>query len=206
MKLIDISIPIRPSLAVWPGDTCFDLQWNSRIANGAAVNLGSVTMSIHTGSHADAPQHYLADGVSIDRCELDPYLGQALVVDLSGARQIKVSDLQGFDLSQTPRVLFKTLGWTDYNRFPDRIPVMERDVPSYLQTCGVVLVGVDVPSVDEIESKDLPNHRQLGAAGISILESLRLNDVAAGVYELIALPLTLVGADGSPVRAVLREA
>ena len=106
-------------------------------------------------------------------------------------------------LRETPRVLFKTGGWPDSSRFPERIPVMAADVPAFLAGQGVALVGVDVPSVDPIESAELEIHHVLGRHGIGILESLDLEAVPEGVYELIALPLRLAGADGSPVRAVL---
>jgi arylformamidase len=205
MKLFDITIPICPTLAVWPGDTPFALTWNQRIEHGDSVNVCSVTMSTHTGSHVDAPNHFLTDGSGVDTCDLARYWGPAVVVDVTGAIEITVADLQGIDLRHTPRVLFKTLAWVDHETFPIEVPVMADDVPSYLHDQGVVLIGVDVPSVDKLASKDLPNHHRLTAHGIAILEALDLSRVSTGVYELIALPLKLVGADGSPVRAVLRS-
>jgi arylformamidase len=109
-------------------------------------------------------------------------------------------------LSGTPRLLLRTDGWTDHSRFPESIPVLEASVPAYLHQKGVILLGLDVPSVDPIDSKDLPIHHALGSFRIAILESVDLTRVEPGVYELIALPLKIAGGDGSPVRAILREA
>lgn len=205
MEIYDISIPVQPSLAVWPGDTPYALDWKMRLDTRAPVNLSSVTMSLHIGSHVDAPYHFLPDGATIDLCDLHTYCGAALVVELIGYSAIRLDAIRSIDLQGAQRVLFKTLAWTEHSKFPATIPVMEADVPAYLQSQGVILIGVDVPSVDEIESKDLPNHHSLAARGIAILESLDLRAVSAGSYELLALPLKLVGADGSPVRAILRR-
>ncbi len=204
MRLYDISIPIQPSLAVWPGDTPFALTWNMRIAKGDSINLSMVTMSVHTATHMDAPCHFRADGAAVDACALERFCGPAVVIDLSGATEIAVADIERVCPSGISRVLFKTMAWTDHSVFPTEVPVMADDVPAYLHSRDMVLVGVDVPSVDKIESKDLPNHHRLAEYGIGILEALDLREVPSGVYELIALPLRLVGADGSPVRAVLR--
>ena len=113
--------------------------------------------------------------------------------------------LQNLDLQSTPRVLFKTGAWRDHTRFPLEFPLLDEAMPAWLKARNVVLIGLDVPSVDSPDSKDLPIHHALGEQNIAILESLLLRDVPAGVYELLALPLKLVGADGAPVRAVLRS-
>jgi len=204
MKLYDITLPLHPDLAVWPGDTPFDFQLSWKQSEGASVNLGSVTMSVHTGSHADAPFHFLPDGTPMDAVDLSPYVGPAVLVDVRGRDPIRPEDVREAPLEEAPRLLLRTGGWPDHSRFPESIPVMSLELPRYLQERGVVLVGLDVPSVDALDSTELPLHRALAACGISILESLDLAAVPAGRYELIALPLKLVGADGSPVRAVLR--
>ncbi len=124
---------------------------------------------------------------------------------MRGRARIGRADLGGIDLAGTPRVLFRTDAWLDTTRFPDAIPVMEADVPEFLAGRGVILVGVDVPSVDVLTSQDLPVHHALAAHGICILESLVLAHIRAGIYRLVALPLRIRGADGAPVRAVLLE-
>jgi arylformamidase len=160
---------------------------------------------VHTGTHTDAPYHFDDEGTAADALDLHPFIGPARVIALTDRAQLRREDLEPFDLSDTPRVLLRTDSWTDHSRFPTSIPVMDEDVPAWLHHHGVVLVGVDVPSVDHLDSKTLPNHHALGAYGITILEGLDLLSVPACRYELLALPLKLVGADGAPVRAVLRD-
>lgn len=204
MSLIDISLPLHPGLAPWPGDTPFTFVRNARKAEGASVNLGSICMSVHVGTHADAPYHFHEEGAMSESFDLSTFIGPAIVVDVSGRDTITPQDFDGLDLRATPRVLLKTGAWTDYARFPAFIPTLHPDMPAYLHAQGVLLVGFDVPSVDVEDSKDLPIHHALGDYRISILEGLLLRDVPCGVYELLALPLNIIGADGAPVRAVLR--
>ncbi len=204
-RIIDITSPMDATLAGWPGDTPyrFNLAWSR--ASGAGVNVGRIEMSLHTGTHVDAPFHFDDSGTTVDQLDLSPFLGPSRVVDVRGVASIQVGDLAGFDFSRSPRVLFRTDGWVDRTKFPDSIPVLGNEVPAYLEQQGVVLAGFDLPSVDAIDSKTLPIHHALASFGIAILEGLDLTRVEAGEYELIALPLRLAGADGAPVRAILRE-
>lgn len=191
-------------MAGWPGDTAFrfHLAWSK--AGGATVNVGSLSTSIHIGTHVDAPFHFDDEGATTDQLPLYPYLGPARVIDVRGRSVISAADLEPVDLTGTPRLLLRTDGWTDASRFPEEIPVIAPDVPEFLARREVILLGLDVPSVDAIDSKDLANHHALGSRGIAILESVDLTRVEPGIYELIAVPLRIVGADGSPVRAILR--
>jgi len=204
-RIYDVTVPVREGLAGWPGDTPFEfaLAWSR--AAGATVNVGRISASIHTGTHVDAPFHFDDAGATVDALALDPFLGPARVVDVRGLAVIGVEDLRPIDLDGAPRLLLRTGGWEDHSRFPASIPVVGEGVADLLRERGVVLLGVDVPSVDPLDSKGLPNHRALAAAGVAILEGLDLAAVPPGVYELIALPLRLAGADGAPVRAVLRS-
>jgi arylformamidase len=204
-KLFDITLPMSNALANWPGDAPFRFEWTCRKADGESVNVGQVSMSVHTGTHTDAPFHFSDAGPTAEKLSLESFIGPARVLDLRGRATICQQDLERFDLSQTPRVLLRTGAWLDHSRFLDTIPTLTPDAPDWLASQGVILVGVDVPSVDAIDSKDLPIHHALGLQRIAILESLNLADVPEGVYELIALPLKLVGADGAPVRAILRS-
>jgi arylformamidase len=204
MRIYDISMSLHTRLACWPGDAPYEWRWTCRKSEGAAVNVGQVSLSVHAGTHTDAPFHFADAGPTVEALALDPYLGPARVLDVRGRDVIRVADLEAIDVTHTPRLLLRTGAWVDRGRFPERIPVLGAEVPGWLAERGAVLVGLDVPSVDAIDSKDLPNHHALGSHGIAILESLDLAGVPEGVYELIALPLKLVGADGSPVRAVLR--
>jgi arylformamidase len=204
MKLYDITLPVDERLAGWPGDAPYRLEWTCTKAGGAAVNLSQVSLSPHTGTHTDAPYHFDAAGARVDAVSLNAYLGPARVVDMSGQPIIRRAGLERIDFTPAPRLLLRTGAWADHGRFPESVPTLTPYVPAWLHERGVVLVGVDVPSVDALDSKDLPVHHALGRHGIAILESLALGGVPEGVYELIALPLRLAGADGSPVRAVLR--
>ena len=204
MLIYDITLPMDTRLAVWPGDTEFELKRKWEISEGSAVNLGSVTMSLHTGTHADAPLHTDAEGESVGSLDLAPFIGAARVIDLSGLKSIPKSVFESFDLAETPRVLLKTGAWKNYSLFPESFPVIEADVPEYLHSKGVVLLGLDAPSVDEFHSKSMTSHHALNRFRIRILESLYLEKIPEGTYELIALPLKLCGGDGSPVRAALR--
>lgn len=205
MTLYDLSPPLGPALAVWPGDRPVRLEHGLRRTAGDSVNLASVEMSLHAGSHADAPLHFRDDGAGADRLELHPYLGPALVADVTGWDPIPLEALEKLDLALIPRLLLRTGGWPDTTRFPDRIPHLTDAAARWLGEQRLLLLGVDVPSVDALDSTELPVHRILDQAGIRILESLHLHGVPEGVYELIALPLPFVGGDGSPVRAVLRR-
>ena len=212
MKIWDISRTLSNDLAEWPGDEPFDYRLTREIEKGATVNLGAVKMSVHNGTHADARLHFDSKGESIDKAPLDIYLGRATVVDLAksflkskGKHLITIEDLQpqAEDIASTSRLLIKTGRWSDSTVFPNPIPVIAADVPAWLQKNGVKLLGLDLPSMDEIDSKSLQNHHALAHAGIAIVESLDLSDVAPGIYNFAALPLKIAAADGAPIRAIL---
>jgi arylformamidase len=207
MKIFDISRPLFNGLAPWPGDTAFQYELKWKIAEGATVNVGAVTMGVHNGSHADAPFHFKQGARSIEQMPLEIYLGDAVVVDLTGkfeadqTRPITISDLESSP--EAPRLLLKTGVWRDSKIFPEWIPVIAPDVAEWLGNRKVKLLGLDLPSVDPIEAKVLVNHHALAAAGIAIVESLDLSEVAAGTYRFSALPLRINGGDAAPVRAIL---
>jgi arylformamidase len=202
VEIIDISLPLDTSLAVWPGDTEFDYELVWRRSAGATVNVGSVRMSTHCGTHIDAPFHFDDDGRKIDELSLATFIGRAIVIHVRGRQNISRGDLSR-DLQGATRLLIRTDAWSDPHSFPERIPVIDLDVPVWLGSQGIVLLGVDLPSVDALDSKELPVHRALARNGVAILESLNLRDVEEGAYDLVAVPLRIVGADAAPVRALL---
>lgn len=204
MKFHDISRPIHTGMPVWPGDTPAEFAFAATKAGGYSANVGRLRLSLHTGTHADAPYHYNDAGRKIDEVPVDTYVGPARVVDIRGHPAITTALLAAHDFSATPRVLFKSDSWTDQAVFPSSWPLMAADVPAWLAARGVKLVGLDVPSVDRIDSKDLPIHHACDAVNLLILENLDLRAITPGLYELIALPLRIRGGDGSPLRAVLR--
>ena len=205
MRIIDITHPLSKSLAPWPGDTPFDFQFVARWREGASCNVGKLTCSIHTGTHLDAPYHYDEGGATIDALSLETFIGPARVFLVQDQKVITRAVFNGLDGRATPRVLVRTNAYDDKSVFPPAIPTLASDVPAWLGEQGVRLLGLDLPSVDQVDSKTLPLHHALGRANIAILENLDLRHVPPGNYDLVALPLRLAGADGSPVRAVLLQ-
>jgi arylformamidase len=202
--LYDITRPVYVGVPVWPGDADFQLDWTRRIRDGASVNLSELRLSTHTGTHADAPFHAADDGSPVGELPLAPFVGDALLLGVEGWPKISADRLRPL-LARQPcaRLLYRTGCWTEPNRFPDRVPALEPAAVELLAERGVSLVGTDAPSVDPLDSKDLPAHHALRAAGMQNLESLLLDDVPPGRYTLIALPLRLLEAEASPIRAVL---
>jgi arylformamidase len=211
MKTIwDISRPLTHDLAPWPGDTPFRYELRWCLSETCPVNVGTTTMSAHAGTHADAPLHFNRKGAAIDAVCLEHYIGPAVVINLAGKHSrnqplISTADLEGArsQMAQARRLLIKTNSFPDSTRFPDWIPVLEPETIAWLRELGVVLLGVDVPSVDPIEAKILVNHHALAAGNIAIVKSLDLSKIKPGVYEFAALPLKIGGADAAPVRALL---
>ena len=206
MKIYDISQTVGEEIAVWPGDQKFRRRWNMRLEKGQSCNLSAVTMSLHTGTHIDAPFHFDDSGPDVANLELARYLGPARVVTISVNRCISSSELNQPALEGAQRVLFRTRqGDSSDSRFCSEFVYLTKDAADFLGARGVLLVGTDAPSVDAFESKDMTTHKALLGHGIAILEGIRLDHVPDGDYELICLPLKVAGADGSPVRAVLRK-
>lgn len=205
MRIWDITHPLANSTAAWPGDTPYQFRLNWQIAAGSTVNVGHVMLSPHNGTHADAPYHYDDQGATMEQLDLARYIGPAQVVHLEGRRMIEVADLQALDLARTMRLLVRTGSCPDPSRFQTDFTAFAPAAIEYLAECGIHLIGTDAHSVDPAESKELPAHQACRAAGMLILENLNLAEVPEGRYELIALPLKLVGADASPIRAILRR-
>ena len=205
MQIIDISRTLANDLAPWPGDTPFHYELKWKMAEGATVNVGAVTMGVHNGTHADAVFHFDPKGETIERAELSAFFGPAIVADVTNSATIEIAHLERWAnaLRDAPRLLLKTGAWPDPKTFPKQVPTISREVPSWLQARGVKLLGVDVPSVDAIDSKDLPNHRTLAEGRIAILESLDLSEVVEGRYQFAALPIKIANGDAAPVRAIL---
>ena len=211
-RLYDISPPISPSLKVWPGDTVPSREILLDTAKGDTITLSTLRTTVHAGAHADGPNHYgpMPDGSparSIDEMPLEHYLGPCTVIDAKVASGVRVSmndlDLGAADLPA--RVLIRTGTFPDPTNFNEDFAALSVDLIEILHERGVITIGVDTPSVDLFDSKDLPAHKAFLRTGVAILEGLVLAGVPAGTYELIALPLKLEGFDGSPVRAVLRS-
>jgi len=206
--LIDITPPISPALGVWPGDTPASREVLCDLRTGDAITLSTLRATVHLGAHADAPSHYGAHARAIDAQPLDRYLGPCIVIDAPVPRssRVKPGDLRTPIASiNTPRVLLRTGTFPDPNRWNNDFAALSVELVDALAARGVFTIGIDTPSVDLIDSKDLPAHNAVLRHDIALLEGLVLAHVEPGEYELIALPLPLVGFDASPVRAVLRK-
>lgn len=203
-RIWDISQALRPGVPVWPGDTAFAQAQTWGMADGSPVNVSAFTMSTHTGAHADAPLHYAADAPDIASVDLAPYLGECLVVDVRGAGPLILPEHLP-DLAGVERVLFRTFAAFPHDDWAAETMAIAPQTIDSLAAAGVRLVGLDGPSIDPQTSKTMDAHLAVLRHDIRVLEGLVLDAVPPGRYELIALPLPIVGGDASPVRAVLRE-
>lgn len=206
IKLIDITHPLRAEIATWPGDTPYQLERVLNMSEGSSVNLTTLTMSAHTGTHVDAPLHFQDDGTPLDQVDLLSFWGQAQVVSVSKpSGGLLPADLAHVDLSLAPRLLIhSTASHKPTTEFIREFVYPTPQLADHLANYGIVLYGSDAPSMDDMHSKTLPGHNGLQKNGIAILEGLNLAEVEDGVYELVAMPLKIVGGDGCPVRAVLK--
>ncbi|NGM87468.1 arylformamidase [Parapusillimonas sp. SGNA-6] len=204
-QIWDISPPVSARAPVFPGDTPYSQRWSATLGPGCPVNVSEITMSPHVGAHADAPRHYSRDGATAGKLPLAPFIGPCRVVHcLHGGALITPNDLLPHLKDVPPRVLVRTCQRANTSAWSSQFTAFSAETIALLARLGVLLVGLDTPSIDPADSKDLPSHQAILRYDMRVLENLVLDDVAAGDYELIALPLALVDADASPVRAVLR--
>jgi arylformamidase len=202
-KIIDISPLINADLAVWPGDVAYRRNVNLSIETGANIDLSSIEGTVHLGAHADAPSHYVKGGEGIDQRDLSLYFGPAQVVAVDVPNGVRVR-LEHIKVPvQAPRVLFKTGSYPDPTHFNADFCSLSPALIEHLAGEGVRLIGIDTPSIDPADSKDLPSHAMVATHDLAILEGIVLDHVEEGVYQLVAFPLRIEGADASPVRAVL---
>ncbi|WP_421837831.1 arylformamidase [Novosphingobium sp.] len=209
MRIFDITQRLDARTPLWPGEPPFVLSHHAVISAQCPVNVGALSFPLHAGTHADAPFHYDAAGQTSAETALEPYIGRCVVVDVRHASGLAVQvddiDWAALEAAGAQRVLLRT-----YDRFPHEawdsgFRAVSAAVIARLAALGVVLIGTDAASLDPETSKTMDAHHAVRAADMRILEGLVLDAVPPGVYELIALPLPLGGADASPVRAVLRE-
>ncbi|HIW13731.1 MAG TPA: arylformamidase [Candidatus Salinicoccus stercoripullorum] len=200
---IDISQTLEHSIAHWPEDTPFSYTTPVTKGQSGSVNIGKIETSTHIGTHIDAPFHFDDAGAKVDELDINRYIGDATVIEVMDREVITKEDLGRFDI-RGPVLLVKTKERTAQEVFPDTVPVLDEQAVEYIAGKGVRLFGVDVTSVDPVDSKTLNNHHQLHENDIMIIENTVLEEVGEGYYDFIALPLKIRGADGSPVRAVLR--
>jgi len=205
-RLYDISQPLRPDLPVWPGDTPFGLERTWVLEGDCPVNVSRLTLSTHSGAHADAPLHFDPAGAAIDAVDLVPYLGPVQLLSVTeGPDRIAAGEVLPRLEPGTRRVLLRTFEHFPHDAWPTHFRTPAPDLVEALGAAGVRLLGIDGPSLDPQDAKDLVSHQALGRWRMAVLEGLVLDGVPDGRYELIAPPLRLSGADASPVRALLRD-
>lgn len=208
MKIFDVTVPIKISMPVWPGDPKVDNQLVASIENGDEANVTCINMSAHTGTHIDAPRHFLETGDSIENLNLNILLGEVEVIEInSNLTQIDAATLR--DIKQNgwkQRILFKTrnssLRLFEKNLFYKEFTALTPDAAEYLVIQGVKLVGIDYLSIAPFEN-GMVTHVVLLKNNVIVIEGLNLSDISAGIYELVALPILLENADGAPARVLL---
>jgi arylformamidase len=203
--IYDITPPITERLQVWPGDTPPRREVLCDMKRGDNLTLSTLHATAHLGAHADAPSHYGADAPAIDARSLDYYLGPCHVMRVGAGRGVRITPGMLPGVVRAERVLIATGTYPDPESFNTDFAALSPELVEFMHRQGVRLIGIDTPSVDLFDSKDLPSHRTFLRCDMAILEGLVLKDVPEGIYELIALPLRLAGFDASPVRAILRS-
>jgi arylformamidase len=201
----DISVPLTPELAVWPGSPGIEFRQWSAISDGANANVTELDIDAHAGTHVDAPRHFIDGGRSVDAIGLEPFIGPAVVVDVGPAIEIDATVLQSLVPADIERLLLRT-GNSEkpeiYDRFDRGFAGLTLNGAEWLAAAGLRLVGIDYMSIQRFAEPD-DVHRVLLGAEIAILEGLRLEAVEPGDYELVCLPLRLVGTEAAPARAIL---
>lgn len=203
-EIIDITPLISPSIAVFPGDTPFSLEFLMDMKKGDNLTLSKMTTTTHLGAHTDAPSHYSASGQSIEKRDLNKYIGTAQVIQVkkSPNSRIDLKDIEHVSI-KAERVLFKTKSYPNPNNWNSHFLGLSAELIHFLASKGVLLIGIDTPSIDLADDTNLESHNAIFKNDMAILEGIVLDHVDEGVYELIALPLKIQGADATPVRAVL---
>jgi arylformamidase len=203
--IYDVSTPLSPETQVWPGDVGLSREVLAHIDRGDRTTGSALRTTVHIGTHADAPCHYGSGAAAIDKRDLGYYLGPCQVVAVAPGDALAFGPESLTAEITQPRVLLKTDSYPDPHNFHEGFRSCLPELIDWLADRGVRTIGVDTPSVDVFAAEELPSHARCLARDLAIIEGLRLGEVPPGVYELIALPLRLVGFDASPVRAVLRS-
>ena len=204
---LDISVPIRDAMVHWPGDPSVRVERVHSMERGDAANLSAISMGVHTGTHMDAPLHFIREGKGIDDIPLDVVVGRARVIEIYDTESIKPEELTRHRLRRGERILFKTPNssrvWKT-DAFVEDFVFISKEAASFLAERGVRVVGVDYLSVGEYHGEGQEIHRRLLSAGIWLIEGLDLSLVEPGRYYLICLPLRIDKGEGAPARAILR--
>jgi arylformamidase len=192
----------------WPGDPPFHIERAEDQDKGDVATVSRMTLGVHTGTHMDAPLHFIPNARSIDTMPLDATVGPARVIPIRDTQSIQRDELKEHSIGAGDRILFKTINsaqaWNS-DAFAETFVYISQDAARYLVDCGVRMVGVDYLSVGGYRQDGPETHHALLGAGIWIIEGLNLSAVEPGIYDMVCLPLRLMGAEGSPARAILRR-
>ena len=204
---IDISVPVQPGMPQWPGDPVYEIRRVSDMAAGAVANGSAVSMGVHTGTHIDAPLHFVRDGLTIDVMPTDAMIGSIRVIAIEDPDSIKAAELQRHNLHPGQRILFKTRNsphsWQQ-PRFAERFVHISADAARHIVERGIKTVGIDYLSVGGYQRDGIETHQILLGAGLWLIEGLNLTNVEPGEYEMVCLPLKLIAAEAAPARAFIR--
>jgi len=206
-KLLDVSVPLAAGMPAFPGNPEFELQPVKRMAEGGSSNVSRLVLGTHTGTHVDAPRHFIDDGPAVDALPLDLLLGRARVVEITRRGGIGAEDLAAAGLREDLRVLLKTPNSALWNSgaFHDDYTHVTETGARYLVEQGVKVVGIDYLSIEQFRKPGAPAHRMLLSNGVIIIEGLNLAEAEPGMYEMYCLPLPVTGGDGAPARVVLKR-
>jgi arylformamidase len=204
-KLIDVSMRLSPSMPISPGQPAFEIQ-GGESSGGGRLGRARIAMGTHTGTHVDAPFGFLPQGATVEQIPLEILVGKARVVAIDSRAAIERSELEALDLRDDIRLLIKThmSGQLRHGALEDDSVHLTADAATYLVQAGIKLVGLDSLSIEARDRTDFPAHERLLSAGVVVVEGLDLTDAEPGEYEMLCLPLAIVGGDGAPARVVLR--
>ncbi|HEY1014230.1 MAG TPA: cyclase family protein [Herpetosiphonaceae bacterium] len=210
-RLIDISVAVSNDLPTWPGDPSVSLEREAKIEEGSAANVSRLNAGVHTGTHVDAPLHFIPDDIAVHELELERFVGPCQVVELAGSGRISAEELERAGVAPgTERLLLKTANsahWAERPlRFHTEFRALDSSAARWVVERGLRLIGIDYLSIESFEAEEHnPTHQILLGARVAVLEGLDLSQAAPGAYRLLCLPLKLQGSDGAPARAVLEE-
>jgi arylformamidase len=206
-KLLDVSVPLSAGMPAFPGNPEFELHAIKRIADGGSSNVSRLVLGTHTGTHIDAPRHFIDNAASVDELPLELLLGRARVVEITRRGGIGAGELAVAGLREDLRVLLKTPNSALWNTqvFHDDYSHLTESGARYLVEQGVKVVGIDYLSIEEFRKPGAPAHRMLLSNGVIIIEGLNLADAEPGLYDMYCLPLPVSGGDGAPARVVLKK-
>jgi arylformamidase len=206
-KLLDVSVPLAPGLPTYPGNPVFELQPLKRIAEGGSSNVSRLVLGTHSGTHIDAPRHFIDDAPGVEGLRLDLLIGRARVVEVDKRGGITAAELEAAGLREDLRVLFKTPNSALWNSttFHEDYTYLTEAAARYLVEQGVKVVGIDYLSVEQFKKAGAPAHHALLRSGAIVIEGLNLSEAEPGMYEMYCLPLLVAGGDGAPARVVLKR-